>query len=306
MDTAGNVPAPDLVPTTPEELRKEGNRLLNAGRFEEAVHKMSEALQLLTAQVPNELDFSLAQFYYSYGDAILAKLTNSSELFVDELREERPLTHNEEEKKAGKEEEKGVGKEEEKGAAEKEEKEEEKGEGMREAVEDVQVAWESLEAGRVVCEKKLQEDIESEVKREASLILGRIYLGLGEVLAMQEKKEDALIEYEKALKIRKEFSDPNSRELAEVYFNIGSTILMIKGREAEAIKSLSAAARILENCLKAELGNNATEHIKEEVKSKDVIDRELVKVTEADTGKVRELKEVLGNVYDKVLLQPNC
>jgi len=273
MDTAAE--ESKITPLNPETLRKEGNKLLNAGKYEEAICKMSEALQIQISKVNNELDYSLAEYYYSYGDAIICKISNSPEIFGEMIRE-AAKRHSAQQVEENKE-------------------EETKGEEGQEQVDDMQIAWENLETGRIICTKELEElNLIVEKRKEVSKLLGRIYLGLGEILRMQSRDEDALIEYEKVLEIRKEVNDPNSRELAEIYFNIGSATLMIKGKEGEAIESLNKAAEILEVCLKKALGETVVEESKEEIK------RQLIEVNEEDTSIVKELKEVLKSVYDKV------
>lgn len=271
MDKAGitteNQEEMVLRPTNPEILRKEGNELINAGKFEDAIQKMAEALQLQVALTDDEFDYSLAQYFYSYGDAVLAKISSSTELFGDVNKKRASPQPNEEEK--GQE---------------------------NEEVDDVQIAWENLEMGRVICTKKLDEqNLSEEMRKEVSRMLGSLHLDLGEILAMQERKKDALVEYEKVLKIRKEYEDPDSRRLAEVYFNMGSILLITKGKEDEAIESLGNSAKILESCLKKALGKSVAEEEKELIK------RDLVKANETDTSEVKELKEILGSIYDKVL-----
>ena len=94
----------------------------------------------------------------------------------------------------------------------------------------------------------------------------------------------------------------DSRELSEVYFNIGNTLISIRGKEREAINNFGHSARILERRLKKIMGDNSNNPNLEEIKETDanLNNRELVKKNEADSEDVKELKDVLSSVYDKV------
>eukprot|EP01022_Parablepharisma_sp_SALTPOND_P016974 TRINITY_DN2614_c0_g1_i3.p3 TRINITY_DN2614_c0_g1~~TRINITY_DN2614_c0_g1_i3.p3 ORF type:complete len:626 (+),score=82.21 TRINITY_DN2614_c0_g1_i3:14421-16298(+) len=322
MDKKEDMPTATPITSEPtpidsETLMKEGNKMINLGKYEEAIGKMSEALQLAIAQTGSELEYSLAKYYYAYGDSIIAKLSNSTEIFGDAIQEAI-------DKKGGElvEESKAYPEEDEKAPQEdsKEKFEEEKVEPQiheeekvpanppagEEPAEDIQIAWESMETARVICEKKLSElsaQKDSVEYKEAAKTLARIYMSIGEILAMQEREEDALAEFKKALDLRVETEGKNSRELAETYFTIGSTTLHFKGKEREAIENLFNAVHIIESCLCELIGlphaKNVEEHKAGEM---DFVKNDLVKVNPMDSKEVKELKEVLMGVYARVIL----
>ena len=125
----------------------------------------------------------------------------------------------------------------------------------------------------------------------------RIYMSIGEILSMQEREEEALQEFTKALALRLEVEKADSRELAETYFTLGSTILRGRGKERSAIENFQAAARILEDNLYRvlKISSPAQEERKMEP------DASLVTPQTDDSPQVKELREVLAAVYIKVL-----
>ena len=244
------------VPLDLQQELKEGNALVDAGKYEEAIEKLGSVLRDAILVAGNEVDYSLVRYYYDYGDAIIAKLTNSTEIFGDAIQEAIS-------KKGGKvlegikkdEDEKGVEEEKhpaQKGNAADSDKEESK-EGGRPAgddeIEDLEIAWETMESARVICEKKraeLDPVLNKPEYKEVTRMTSRIHMGIGEILGMQEREEEALQEFNKALELRLICEDPDSRELAETYYTIGSTILHNRGKEREAIRYLMRSVDILQ------------------------------------------------------------
>lgn len=85
-----------------------------------------------------------------------------------------------------------------------------------------QVAWENLEAARVITEKHYEEmkkdptakkeDFEKILKQKA-----KIFLRLGDLECWKENFEEGLSEYKTALEVRRKFEDPNmSRDISEM------------------------------------------------------------------------------------------
>ena len=101
----------------------------------------------------------------------------------------------------------------------------------------MQIAWENMETARVIAEKRRNEvSKDSEAYKEAAKLAARIYMSIGEILSMQEREEreeEALQEFTKALALRLEVEKADSRELAETYFTLGSTILRGRGKREE-------------------------------------------------------------------------
>lgn len=67
---------------------------------------------------------------------------------------------------------------------------------------------------------------------------------LGELLLLDEECDQALVEFEKALDIKKKLLKPNDREIAETYFHIGKTYNMMTKFE-EVAKPMELAIKIL-------------------------------------------------------------
>jgi len=317
------IPIPASSNIDPEILFKEGNSLINEGKYEEAIEKMSEALQKAIEKAGNELDYSLAKYYYGYGDAIIAKLAASTEIFGDAIQEaidKKGAEVVEEIKIPDPNAPKSIEKplEDEKvplnpQPAEAPKKQDEQKIQVQqnslaeEMADDAQIAWETMETARVICEKRMDEvlkinpDINSEQYKEVAKTLARVLMSICELLNMQEKEAEALIECSKALEIRKKIEPKNSRELAEAYFTLGSTTLHFKGKEDEAIKNLKESAKILENCIREILklpDNTGKEDLKEN--DQDYIKYDLIKENLFDAKNVKDLKEVLKSVYAKV------
>ena len=130
----------------------------------------------------------------------------------------------------------------------------------------------------------------------------RVHMGLGNIFMMQEKPDQALAEFEKALGLRVANVDETSRELAETYFTIGTTLLSQKVKEQEAVKHLQKSAAVLERRL-SRLLNIPPLGPSEELKGtlEERLQGPLVQVLPTDSKEVAELKSVLREVYTKVL-----
>lgn len=251
-----NPPQPSSIEDA-QNIKKEGYDLLKNGHYEESIAKMEEALKIAIQVVGNEMDYSLVDFYYSYGDAMLVKIQNSEDLFGDPvhsvlekkantiLDNAKNATSREDAKEEEKEELKDVEQseneeEEEEKKGDEESKEPPKGECKEEQDDDLEIVWETMETARVIAEKKRETLLDGKNEKEfkeVTRFASRIHMSIGDILSMQERLDDALIEYNKALEMRLTSEEKNSRNLAETYFTIGTTILHTKGKEKKQLKA---------------------------------------------------------------------
>ncbi|MDR3582695.1 MAG: tetratricopeptide repeat protein [Candidatus Pacebacteria bacterium] len=346
-DKAGNVGSAPQHPSVsvPQVMLKEGNTLLNAGKYDEGIELLEDALRAAIVQAGNELDYSLAKYYYAYGDGIIAKLSTSTEIFGEAIQEAITRKEGEISQEIKKEEAtapKSQPDEDEKKAPEAEaeaeasgddvddgsdkdvkitvvEPEEKKGLAVpipppadpgkkpqenEEPTEDVQIAWENMETARVIAEKR-RSDLaatarDSDEYKEAARLAAKVYMSIGEILSMQEREDDALLEFSKALALRLEVEGKESRGLAETYFTIGTAILRKKGKERQAIENFHSAAKILEANLCRALGTPFDDREERKVSDYQISSSPLVKPQPGDSGEVKELREVLSGVYMKV------
>ena len=90
---------------------------------------------------------------------------------------------------------------------------------IEEELEEIQLVWEHLELARVYTEMKLNQlKEEGKANKTTDLLrfLSMIYIKLGDASCYQENFEEALIDYENALNLRKQKEDHYySREVAE-------------------------------------------------------------------------------------------
>jgi hypothetical protein len=154
---------------------------------------------------------------------------------------------------------------------------------------DDEAIWENLEIARVIAQKQVDADKESADKY--SSMLSDIYMKEAEFLSSNEEYELAIEECKKAADIR--MADPTSRRLAEVYFMMGLYKSAKIGKEKEALEYYHLARKILEAKLKILQGK--------EYKPTETVDYELVIIGETDSNEVKDLKEVLKDLFDKIL-----
>eukprot|EP00826_Nyctotherus_ovalis_P012361 TRINITY_DN13262_c0_g1_i4.p1 TRINITY_DN13262_c0_g1~~TRINITY_DN13262_c0_g1_i4.p1 ORF type:complete len:257 (+),score=45.92 TRINITY_DN13262_c0_g1_i4:104-874(+) len=167
--------------------------------------------------------------------------------------------------------------------------------------EDRRVAQENLELSRMRCERRLSEKIGEAENRDCLELLAQICLGLGKALAMEGKGEEAVVEYNKVLNIRKRIFRHDSRQLAETYYTIASEIATANGKKADVLSTLLESAKILEDCFTKAVGNYE-ESVSEEGKIFIRAKRELAIPDKSDTSEIRDLRSFLGKIYDRVSL----
>lgn len=97
---------------------------------------------------------------------------------------------------------------------EKEENDEEEEEDTEDDGNDL--AWDWLEVARQICEKQEKTHFWLERKSDA-------FFALGEFLTVAEEFDQAISEFEKALRVRQEIYKPSDRRIAEVLYMMGLT-----------------------------------------------------------------------------------
>jgi len=120
--------------------------------------------------------------------------------------------------------------------------------------DEMQVAWENLEAARTITEKELEKTKKDKGDwLPINEILAKIIMRLGDLLTFQGKLDDGLSEYKKALEIREKNAKTESRNLAESYSSIGM-VLAAKNKKSAALENLESAKKLICEDLKLALG----------------------------------------------------
>jgi len=164
-----------------------------------------------------------------------------------------------------------------------------------EEISDIQIAWEHLETARLICEKSLvcidkkkNKDLYTDICKS----LSDIHLRLGDIKIMADEKVlEAIDEYNKSLDISKQIYEEDSRNIASIYYQIGNAYVQIPGEEKKGLDAFDKSKTILERIfcrlINCTLPNND-------------LDTAKLTVTPFDSEEVKELKEIISEVYEKI------
>ncbi|XP_030016873.1 histone-binding protein N1/N2-like [Sphaeramia orbicularis] len=122
------------------------------------------------------------------------------------------------------------------GNAEGQDGEDTAGKESDDEVENLQLAWEMLELAKIIYKRK--------DTKEDQLMLSQIHLKLGEVSAESGNCKDAKEDFNECLNLQLKHLEPDSRLLAETYYNLGLLYTNISLHE-DAAESLSRSIAII-------------------------------------------------------------
>eukprot|EP00743_Colponemidia_sp_Colp-15_P005569 GILK01005990.1.p1 GENE.GILK01005990.1~~GILK01005990.1.p1 ORF type:complete len:387 (+),score=85.20 GILK01005990.1:44-1162(+) len=267
-----------------EELRLQGVELLNGEHFDAAIQHFEKTLQDVVGQF-GEMSNEAAPFYYFYGDALLAKLETSGDVFgsaaatenADEAEDDEEAINAAEDDTTPTTEGQAQGE----GQAQTEEQ-----------IEDLQVAWEVLETARLIYSKQ---------GPHSNKDLAKTHQRLGDLKQWQENFEAAIEEYTECLKIRTSMDGAGSRSIAETHYLLGLAY-MFSRNQPQAQEHFQRAFDILEQQLEQLQAESGTAQTESKGKGKVVaVDRSARFEAKAeDPANVAELKSVLRDLCDKM------
>ncbi|GAB1610718.1 nuclear autoantigenic sperm protein-like isoform X1 [Argonauta hians] len=310
-------------------LMGQGKRNLICGDVPMAVTQFEESCQIL-AKCYGEMAFECAPAYFSYGHALLelarldSKVIESLEAEAAAAEEEEEEEDEDEEDDNEEEEEDGEtektekdsekegaasGKSKDDGATtgdeertdnseslssqdeavdnpEKAEEEKDPEEDEHDAGNDVtnlQLAWESLELAKIIYIKKKEKD--------SQLKAAQAYLKLGEVGLETGLYDQAADDIKECLRIQKEYLEPEEREIAETYYQLGLVHVFASSHDA-AVENFKEAVAVIG--AKIDKLNKSIESLKDSTETAHV-----ETVYNART-EIKELEEIIPDITQKI------
>ncbi|CAD8100636.1 unnamed protein product [Paramecium sonneborni] len=285
------------IETINQQARK-AKELFNEGKHNEAELMMQGVMQQALNYYKDELAVEMAEYYFMYGTIIVLKVSEHQEVFGQRTREAENNVlgvQDSEDTQSDNE-----GEQIEDGNIEEEHKvQENKVNQNIEDLDDFHIAWENLEVARVILEKEIQNQKDRGVQEFKYMRnLAKVYIKLAELDQYRDKFDDAQENFQKSLQLRLQCENPEiSRDIAETYFFLGNVTLYNykEGKEEEALTFYLKALQILENHL-CKLQNQEFKQIIHQ----DTYDREHLKLSFLDNDEIKELKQVLSMLYDKI------
>ena len=268
-------------------------QLKNDGAFEEAM-LILRALLIKGAEIfQSELSVQLAMVYFQLGNALLERLEANPDLFssrgvqpMPDQPDEPPKEQNPKENGAF-------------GADQDQDDQDDQAGPLHqvfndEEVEEIQVAWENLDACRVVLEQYLQsqQNLKQEDRKTFLNRLANCRVRLGDCENWKEDFASALIEYRHALALLESLGPlSNARRIAELHFLIGNTLLYEFKDEslAQALKSYKDGRDIIAQLL-GQVSQNAGGKAAEDVQAQA---EELAAIVKTFEEKIDEVVEEL-------------
>ncbi|KAH6941234.1 hypothetical protein HPB50_015140 [Hyalomma asiaticum] len=112
-----------------------------------------------------------------------------------------------------------------------------------EDVPNLQLAWEVLEIAKNIFKRQAEEETEN--KNEYQLKVAEVLLRLGEISLESDNCEQAVEDFSECLKIQIELLEPDSRKMAETYYQRGLAY-SFGGQYQEAVNDFRDSVRVLE------------------------------------------------------------
>jgi tetratricopeptide (TPR) repeat protein len=216
--------SPPFIPTTTEPSYEDseqsgnyvlGKNFLNDGDFEQALTTIEEGIEgtksiLAASDKADTEDYislheSLAPFHYLYGTTLLYSIEESNDqaMTTSGDGETDPNDENPD---------------------------------LEEAADDMQIAWENLEAARTILENMMTSNKSDKLK----LDLAQVFLREGDLQRLNGRYECAINDYQSCLGLREgnPLLGPYDRKIADVHYNLGLNYMMMvadaKGASEEA------------------------------------------------------------------------
>jgi len=255
-----------------DDLIKSGTRFFTLHQYDMAIDRFSHALSILVNQY-GELSPKCAPVYYYYGQTLLQKAINQSDVFGEKMGENVQIQENSE----GITPKKSMNRFSFQGDEEDEEENEEQEEDLFES------AWEILDICRSIYEKDTT--IEGQKK------LGDVIKTLGDVHLEDGNYVEAAKYYEDGLAILEKVLEPENRALAEAHYKL-ALALECNDEGEKAVTHIKKAIIVFKKKLEAlEKANDTTG------KGKKAADNETIHAQEEIDG----LKELLVDMKKKLV-----
>ncbi|KAI1732148.1 tetratricopeptide repeat domain-containing protein [Ditylenchus destructor] len=207
-----------------EELFAEGYKFFIGESYEAASEKLGEAAEL-SVEVFGQFASQCFQPHYYYGRA-LVEVAREESLVVkapqDDVEDEESENEGSENGQNGAADNDQNNIEAEKDTTAGAEKKQDETLNEEEVVDDGEevstgsLAWESLELARKICEK--QGGTQSWLEKQSDVLVA-----LGDCMFVEERFDDALQEFKRALEIQQKIFEPHDRRIAETLFHLGRT-----------------------------------------------------------------------------------
>lgn len=221
----------ELVAKIEDDVRfEEGKKLMKRGEYEDAIGLFSS---LLASRVEEfgELSLQAAPAYYEYGNALLVQqeenpsdtLLGNADSNGDDGTQAKTVEDT---------------------VVSEDDDDEDQGEDEKD--DDLQIAWENLDVARLILEK----EPDGQEK-----LLSSVYIRLGDLMRLEERPDDAVTEYSKALTLREKVCQPDDRDLCDVFFCLAVAYVdlsskvdgeEVKHKKEEALKYYLRAREVLE------------------------------------------------------------
>eukprot|EP00617_Octactis_speculum_P021901 CAMPEP_0185771132 /NCGR_PEP_ID=MMETSP1174-20130828/63307_1 /TAXON_ID=35687 /ORGANISM="Dictyocha speculum, Strain CCMP1381" /LENGTH=394 /DNA_ID=CAMNT_0028456885 /DNA_START=35 /DNA_END=1219 /DNA_ORIENTATION=- len=203
-----------LAEITEDSTFIRGRQFLNDGDCDDAIELFEKLLQSVI-ESSGELSLAAGPIYMQYGNALLMKAEESSQVFGESV-ETKPAESGEQ--ATGLAVDSGESEEtEDLPAAGKDPSAkypEQQQQQASDAVEDTEIAWEVLEVARGIFEKHRTSN------PEVIEWLGKVHLRLGDLQKLNGNFVDAARDYERCLELRNRIIPANDRRIADVHYSL--------------------------------------------------------------------------------------
>jgi tetratricopeptide (TPR) repeat protein len=201
--------------------------LLDEGDFEQALASIEQGIEtckalLMSIGVEPDLHECMAPFHYLYGTTLLYSIEESTDTqLTTTVGDTNTASGPEEEEEASVP----------AAAASAAQEEQDSPPPPAENADDMEIAWENLEAARNILEGMLTSDnkISQEFKSKLQLDLAQMLLREGDLQRMNGRYVEAIQDYESCLQLFSLLLEPFSRKIADAHYNLGLSYLSHSG-----------------------------------------------------------------------------
>jgi tetratricopeptide (TPR) repeat protein len=222
--TAATMPMPMpmmMIPTYESSEASEyyilGKELLSAGDFEQALQTVEQGIEeskailmSIDVNVAFELHECMAPFHYLYGTTLLYSIeeSNDTQMTVGDSTNASASAAS-----AGEE--------------QQQEQQQEQPQASNPAIDadDMEIAWENLEAARNILDLLLAQDMPQQRKAKLQSDLAQTLLREGDLQRMNGRYTEAIHDYEACLQLRRILLGTYDRKIADAQYNLGLSYL---------------------------------------------------------------------------------
>eukprot|EP01066_Platyproteum_vivax_P015169 Platyproteum_vivax@DN6731_c0_g1_i2.p1 len=216
--------------TSAQETFDAGAKAMKEHQYDLSSHLLAWAVSKKVEEIGgDDTDAVLAEYYLTYGDALLALEENSNDLLMSSnaYTTARETSGEPEENPASTE------------AA----NESSPNQDNESDLENLQISYENLEMGRTLFEKRKKDRPDDKWSDAEVLDLTYCHVRLGDLAVFQNQWDEGIAEYTKAIAIRREYKLPYIR-LYNIYFALG-VALSYGGHNLKAIEAMQEALKLL-------------------------------------------------------------